>query len=145
MAGAEYTKYLQSRHWQSFRLKAILHYGKKCMMCGIKEVPYFHVHHLTYVNLGHEKFKDVVVLCEECHNEIHRVGFVIKPVMKKVVKKKFVDRRNKRNEKKKPRKKKSFNKIACIKEWAAENDAVMPKFPKQKLSAKLAQRGIIRL
>lgn len=101
MAGAEYTKYLQSRHWQAFRLKALRHYGKKCHLCGTKEVPYFHVHHLTYERVGEEKLSDVVVLCEECHNEVHRTGFVIKPVMKKATKKHFVNRRNKGSKAKK--------------------------------------------
>jgi len=145
MAGVEYTKYLQSSHWIRFRTKALLHHGKRCMMCGIKEVPFFHVHHLTYKNKGHEEFKDVVVLCESCHNEVHKTGFVVKPVMKKSVKKKFVKRRDKRIEEKKPLKKITFSKLVCVKEWAAANDAAMPKFPKQKLSEKLAQRGIIRL
>lgn len=94
---AAYDEYLKSKHWQSFRLKAILHYGKKCLMCGTKEVPYFHVHHLTYENKGREKLKDVVVLCEICHNEVHRTGFVIKPVVKESV----ASKRPKRKKKKK--------------------------------------------
>lgn len=94
MAGAEYAKYLKSDHWIKFRLKALKHHGKKCMMCGEKEVLFFHVHHLTYANLGKEKLSDVVVLCEECHNQVHKTGFVIKPQIKKVVKKKFVEHRD---------------------------------------------------
>jgi Asp-tRNA(Asn)/Glu-tRNA(Gln) amidotransferase C subunit len=83
MAEVIYAEYLQSRQWKAFRLKAIRYHGKSCMMCGIKEVPYFHVHHLTYERLGCEKIKDVVVLCEVCHNEVHKTGFVIKPNVKK--------------------------------------------------------------
>jgi len=94
MAGAEYTKYLKSEHWQRFRLKALKHHGKQCMMCGIKKVPFFHVHHLTYKNFGHEEFADVVVLCEICHNEVHKTGFVIKPQVKKAEKQNFIDHRN---------------------------------------------------
>lgn len=79
----EYSDYLQSRHWKSFRLKAIKHHGKKCILCGIEEVLFFHVHHLTYKNLGHEKLTDVVVLCEACHTEVHKTGFVINPRQQK--------------------------------------------------------------
>jgi hypothetical protein len=90
MAHKEYGDYLQSNHWKSFRLKAIKHHGKKCMLCGIEEVPFFHVHHLTYKNIGHEKLTDVVVLCESCHSEVHKTGFVVKPNINKSAKQKFL-------------------------------------------------------
>lgn len=89
-----YSEYLKTKHWKAFRLKALKHHGKVCMMCGIKEVPYFHVHHLTYERLGCEEFKDVVVLCEECHNQVHKTGFIIKPNMMKAEKEDFVECRN---------------------------------------------------
>lgn len=94
MTRAEYTKYLQSKHWIRFRTKAILHYGKECIMCGIKEVPYFHVHHLTYERIGKEEFEDVAVLCKSCHSEVHKTGFVVKHDIKDSLKNKFVEHKN---------------------------------------------------
>ncbi|MCK9327351.1 MAG: HNH endonuclease [Bacteroidales bacterium] len=123
MAGAEYAKYLQSRHWQAFRLKALKHYGKKCHLCGIKEVPYFHVHHLTYERLGKEKLSDVVVLCEECHNEVHRTGFVIKPHLMKEEKKDFIERRDWSKRKPRGRKRGGPSVLQCHKEWLAKQES----------------------
>ena len=33
----------------------------------------FHVHHLTYANLGDEKTEDLMLLCQVCHEWIHRI------------------------------------------------------------------------
>jgi len=68
---AEYRKYLKSEHWQSFREKAINHYGDACCLCGSNEK--ISVHHLTYKNRGHENINDVTVLCDRCHKEIHGI------------------------------------------------------------------------
>ena len=67
----EYRKYLKSEHWINFRDEALNHYGRKCSNCGSEKS--LNVHHLTYKNRGHEKLEDVVVLCHNCHNEIHGI------------------------------------------------------------------------
>ena len=147
-----YSEYLKTKHWKSFRLKALKHHGKVCMMCGIKEVPYFHVHHLTYERLGCEEFKDVVVLCEECHNEVHRAKFVIKPQIKKAVKNRFIANRDRRR---KPGKRnRTDTEVAEILEWYKNsvNKTAAPqrkkKKPKKKTilppEGKANRTGVIR-
>lgn len=118
-----YSEYLKTKHWKSFRLKALKHHGKVCMMCGIKEVPYFHVHHLTYERLGCEKFKDVVVLCEECHNQVHKTGFVIKPNMMKEEKKDFIECRDWSKRVPRGRKRGGPSVLQCHKEWLAKQES----------------------
>lgn len=45
----------------------------KCPYCGISlpTIVSLHVHHLTYENLGNEADEDLLVLCKDCHREIH--------------------------------------------------------------------------
>lgn len=47
-----------------------------------------HVHHLSYDCIGNEKYTDLIVICEECHtdlhdfiNRMHRKGFSRPAVM----------------------------------------------------------------
>jgi hypothetical protein len=80
-----YEEYLKSKHWQRFRLKALKQHGKHCMLCGEDNIPFFHVHHLTYDNIGHELMEDVVVLCPLCHSIVHIEGFDIKAALKRSV------------------------------------------------------------
>ena len=49
------------------------HYGSKCARCGSKKK--LTVHHRHYANLGFEKpVDDIVLLCAECHNDLHQRG-----------------------------------------------------------------------
>lgn len=66
---ADYHEYLRSEQWQAVRLKAFEHYGRKCLTCGKTEN--LHVHHNSYKNFKNESLKDVRVLCEKCHDEVH--------------------------------------------------------------------------
>ena len=61
-------KYLQSKKWKKKRQEAIELY-KTCVLCdGNKN---FHVHHRKYSNVGGEDIHtDVILLCEECHNDL---------------------------------------------------------------------------
>jgi len=68
---AEYRRYLKTEHWKKFREEALIFHGCKCSNCGSEKS--LNVHHLTYKNRGHEKLEDVVVLCHNCHNEIHGI------------------------------------------------------------------------
>lgn len=131
-----YSQYLKTRHWKAFRLKALKHHGKVCMMCGIKEVPYFHVHHLTYERLGCEEFKDVVVLCEECHNQVHKTGFVIKPNMMREEKKDFIECRDWSKRKLRGRgRKRTDTEVADILKWF-ESSVGKTTTPQQKKRAR---------
>jgi 5-methylcytosine-specific restriction endonuclease McrA len=66
----KYRNYIASIEWQAFRNLILKERGRKCEKCGVSQVK-LQVHHLTYVNLGHEKFEDVQVLCKPCHDAIH--------------------------------------------------------------------------
>jgi len=65
-----YNVYLKSEHWVNFRQNTIEERGCKCEQCGATDN--LVVHHKTYSNLGNEKPEDVLVLCDECHKEIHK-------------------------------------------------------------------------
>ena len=64
-----YNVYLQGEHWRTFREKTILDRNGKCEHCGLDEN--LVVHHITYETLGNEKPEDVLVLCNDCHENIH--------------------------------------------------------------------------
>lgn len=63
-----YNVYLQGDHWKNFREKTIKE-RKKCEHCGTEKN--LIVHHKSYLNLGSEKPEDVLVLCDDCHREVH--------------------------------------------------------------------------
>lgn len=74
-------KYLKSSPWQAFR-KRVLEVQKvklggcnRCEQClmvvSADKLHDLHVHHLTYERLGDERFEDVLIICRECHDEIH--------------------------------------------------------------------------
>lgn len=74
MTKTEYARYLRSAHWRELREDSINHAFGCCQRCGVSrwlaELVYdqdLHVHHLTYANLGEEKFGDLEVLCLRCH------------------------------------------------------------------------------
>jgi hypothetical protein len=47
----------------------LIKYGEKCSLCP--RTCELQVHHLNYERLGHERKKDVIVLCVRCHNDLH--------------------------------------------------------------------------
>lgn len=70
-----YGRYLISRHWLSFRKRALAYYGNKCGRCKAskKRGIILQVHHLHYLTVGHESLNDVRVLCRGCHKEEHGI------------------------------------------------------------------------
>jgi 5-methylcytosine-specific restriction endonuclease McrA len=68
---AEYEAYINSPEWRAFRMTIFAQRGRRCQNCGT-EKGIIHVHHLNYNRFGHEKPKDVRVLCEECHTKEHQ-------------------------------------------------------------------------
>lgn len=64
------SSYLHSKHWKRTREDALVRAGFRCECC--KTNKHLTVHHLTYKNLGHEKYPDLLVLCWNCHKKIHR-------------------------------------------------------------------------
>jgi hypothetical protein len=67
----EYDKYLNTEHWRNLRLKIAEQRNYKCEKCKKIVRKSYHIHHLTYDNIGKEKDEDLMFLCEKCHNEIH--------------------------------------------------------------------------
>lgn len=65
-----YNAYIQSEKWRRFRARYFRFSGhsKACVICGDNEVQ---LHHVTYANLGNEKYEDVIPLCQMHHATIH--------------------------------------------------------------------------
>ena len=68
-----YDEYLQTRYWQTVRSNALKRADYKCQLDGRRDLP-LHVHHNDYRRRGYERAEDVIVLCEECHEQFHRDG-----------------------------------------------------------------------
>jgi 5-methylcytosine-specific restriction endonuclease McrA len=68
----DYDEYLQSDHWQATRYRQLKAAGFKCSECG-DDNQVLHVHHLNYDHLGHERDKDLAILCESCHRSKHGI------------------------------------------------------------------------
>lgn len=66
----QYEDYINSRAWQENRRQAFRHYGRKCQQCGRSDLV-LNVHHLTYQRFGHEKMRDLKILCDDCHKVLH--------------------------------------------------------------------------
>lgn len=69
----QYLEYINSERWKNKKKRFLKYYNWTCAKC--KKTPkdniFIDVHHLTYKNLGFETFKDVIVLCRECHAQYH--------------------------------------------------------------------------
>jgi len=66
----EYQEYLQSPHWK--RCVYAMHRIKSedCELC-LQPFHNYHIHHLSYDNIGHEQFEDLMRLCDICHKQVH--------------------------------------------------------------------------
>ncbi len=65
-----YKLYLQTKHWQHFRVEALKAAQYKCQLCN-ENKEQLDVHHRDYINRGCETFNDVIVLCDPCHKKFH--------------------------------------------------------------------------
>lgn len=63
--------YLHSEHWRRRRLRALQRAHFRCERCGRRHRPgrdgALQVHHLSYARLGHERDRDLEVLCDHDH------------------------------------------------------------------------------
>lgn len=59
-------------HWQKVRMARYGADGHKCVLCK-KDLDEhgFQTHHMSYERLGHERLRDVITLCNECHENFH--------------------------------------------------------------------------
>lgn len=75
-AQKKYQVYLESDHWKKKRKEAFDFYGRFCEKCGKLGTQ---VHHKSYFNLWKESMEDLMIVCADCHEKIHKV----KPKKKK--------------------------------------------------------------
>ena len=64
-----YSEYLDSDEWKEKRAKILNRDKNTCQACGAAANV---VHHLTYKRLFHEFDHDLVSLCSDCHDIIHK-------------------------------------------------------------------------
>lgn len=65
-----YLEYLQSDHWKNLKKMSFAIYGCKCLVCKSNEP--VDGHHLVYRNLIDVHPNEVMPLCREHHEEVHR-------------------------------------------------------------------------
>jgi hypothetical protein len=71
-----YHTYIHSEQWRKKRLKRLKMDGFRCqfrvgkLQCTAKT--HLEVHHLSYKNLGNERFKELITLCRLHHKRIHK-------------------------------------------------------------------------
>lgn len=68
---ADYGEYLRSAHWYHVREVMIKYAKNRCQICDSDEKP-LHVHHRNYKDLGEEHPSDLIVVCDRCHDHIHK-------------------------------------------------------------------------
>jgi 5-methylcytosine-specific restriction endonuclease McrA len=68
-----YREYLLTPGWQARRLQQFKRAGYRCQVCNTNRAQ-LNVHHRTYERRGDESFKDLVVLCADCHTIFHQQG-----------------------------------------------------------------------
>lgn len=64
-----YVEYLKTKHWKNVKKKTFIRAGHKCQLCSSKLN--LNVHHNTYENRGEERYEDLIVLCQKCHDKFH--------------------------------------------------------------------------
>lgn len=64
-----YYDYLKSPQWQTVRDAALKRANYQCEKC--KSAKNLQVHHITYKRLGYELPEDLIVLCKDCHENVH--------------------------------------------------------------------------
>ena len=76
-----YPDYLKTRHWAEVKTAMRIAHGAKCQgdQCqGFdsywRDESHIHVHHMTYANKGNERYNDLRLLCESCHERAHKFG-----------------------------------------------------------------------
>lgn len=77
-----YQDYLETRHWRAVRSAMMMLNSGRCQAAHgyLTDSWWFgsesqlNVHHLTYANRGNERFEDLLLLCNGCHEKTHAHG-----------------------------------------------------------------------
>ena len=65
-------EYLNTRHWKQMRKDIYCYRNGNCQKCHRHLMfQMSRVHHLNYDNMGNESKDDLMLLCDDCHAEIH--------------------------------------------------------------------------
>ena len=67
----EYNNYLKSNQWRIFRELILFERGNYCENCN-EWFESLDMHHIHYNNFKKELRQDVLVLCKDCHTELHQ-------------------------------------------------------------------------
>jgi len=67
-----YHSYLNSKDWHDKRNIMLKYAEYKCCRCN--ETENLQVHHLNYNTIGNESLNDLEVVCNSCHNKIHKIN-----------------------------------------------------------------------
>jgi len=67
-----YSDYLESAHWCKVKTEFLSSRIKQCAVCKVKKR--LVVHHKTYETLGCECDEDLVILCRDHHEELHKLA-----------------------------------------------------------------------
>lgn len=68
----DYERFLESWYWYIVRAYVVNKAKYRCSICE-RSGRQYHVHHLNYEHRGFELYhlEDLMVLCEDCHEQIH--------------------------------------------------------------------------
>jgi hypothetical protein len=68
---SSYREYLLSPHWEDIKTayRNNLTLPQHCLVCKNTT---FQLHHRSYVRIGHELIGDIIPLCGECHQKVHK-------------------------------------------------------------------------
>lgn len=66
---SNYYKYLRSAWWKETRAHFLIE-NNQCYVCGKKKK--LQVHHKTYKRVGKEQVEDLICLCKDCHEVVHK-------------------------------------------------------------------------
>lgn len=67
-----YAKYLKTAHWKKIRAEAVCRALFRCQLCNSPDS--LSAHYRTYERRGHERPKDLTVLCNACHSKFHNIS-----------------------------------------------------------------------
>lgn len=70
----DYKEYIEKHpRWKKIRSKRFEFDDGKCAICR-KDLNgrRYETHHLSYLRLGHERMRDVITLCHDCHTDFHQ-------------------------------------------------------------------------
>lgn len=67
-----YSEYLKTPHWKNLSQIVKSINKKTCFYCGENKNVSLNAHHKTYERKGHENLSDLICICSNCHNLIHK-------------------------------------------------------------------------